>query len=180
MSIFAKFQLSSWSRSCLKVWGGGGAAQEQNICSKWLLCLTSTKLLLSWFELRWGQLSYVGFWQKFTLKDITINAQFSYTYHVLCWDENYTPHFISSSFTWYFLCYPDPLIITLGWMAVWENKRRLLVEMLSTFFKGEIRDIGSSAAMKGYWIGIARQYFLFNLRQNSVAGLVCEPVLSAK
>ena len=40
--------------------------------------------------------------------------------------------------------------------------------------------IGSSAAMKVYWIGIARQYFLFNLRQNSVAGLACEPVLSAK
>ena len=46
--------------------------------------------------------------------------------------------------------------------------------------KGEIRDIGSSAAMKGYWIGIARQYFLFNFRQNTVAGLACETVLSAK
>ena len=39
-----------------------------------------------------------------------------------------------------------------------------------TSLKREIRDFASSAAMKGYWIGIARQYFLFNFRQNTVAG----------
>ena len=46
--------------------------------------------------------------------------------------------------------------------------------------KGEIRALGSSAAMKGNWIGIARQYFVFDFRQNTVAGLTCEPVLSTK
>ena len=30
------------------------------------------------------------------------------------------------------------------------------------WLKGEIRDIGSLANMKGYWIGIARHYFVFN------------------
>ena len=42
--------------------------------------------------------------------------------------------------------------------------------MFKTDIKGEIRDIGSSAAMKGYWIGIARQYFVFNFRQTTDAG----------
>ena len=52
MSVCAKFQLSSWSRSGWKVcawvgWGGVG--------NTWLLCLTPTlvALELSWVELRW-------------------------------------------------------------------------------------------------------------------------------
>ena len=34
--------------------------------------------------------------------------------------------------------------------------------------------------MKGLGNGIALQYFIFNFRQNGVAGLTCEPVLSTK
>ena len=50
MSVCAKFQLSSWFRSGRKVWGGVGF--------KWLLCLISTKLLLSCFELSWVELRW--------------------------------------------------------------------------------------------------------------------------
>ena len=48
VSVYAKFQLSNWSRSDWKDCGWGWV-----VVSKWLLCLTSTKLLLSWIELRW-------------------------------------------------------------------------------------------------------------------------------
>ena len=54
-----------------------------------------------------------------------------------------------------------------GWLCLALLSPNLF--LLQTF-KGELRDIGSSAAMKGYWIGTARQYFLFNFRQNTVAG----------
>ena len=40
MNICAKFQVSSWSRSCLKVWGG----DDWLVGSKWLLCLTSIQV----------------------------------------------------------------------------------------------------------------------------------------
>ena len=55
MSVCAKFQLSSWSRSSWKV-----CVWCVVVSSKWLLCLTSTLVAL---ELLWVELSYVGFWQ---------------------------------------------------------------------------------------------------------------------
>ena len=54
MSVCAKFQLSSWSRSGWKVCGSG-------VGNTWLPCLTPTLVSL---ELFWVGLSYVGFWQK--------------------------------------------------------------------------------------------------------------------
>ena len=48
MSVCAKFPLSSWSRSSRKVCCGSGV-----VVSKWLLCITSTKLLLRCFVLSW-------------------------------------------------------------------------------------------------------------------------------
>ena len=56
MSVCAKFQLSSWSRSGWKVCGSGWW-----VGNTWLLCLTPTLVAL---ELFWVELSYVGFWQK--------------------------------------------------------------------------------------------------------------------
>ena len=49
MTRCAKYQLLDWSRSGWKDWGGV-------LGSKWLLCLTSTKLLLSCLELSWVEL----------------------------------------------------------------------------------------------------------------------------
>ena len=56
MSVCAKFQLSSWSRSVWKVCGSGVGG----VGNAWLLCLTPTLVAL---ELFWVGLSYVGFWQ---------------------------------------------------------------------------------------------------------------------
>ena len=63
MSVCAKFQLSSWSRSGWKVCGSGwvvGWVVGWGGWNTWLLCLTLTLVAL---ELFWVGLSYVGFWQ---------------------------------------------------------------------------------------------------------------------
>ena len=57
MSVCAKFQLSSWSRSAWKVccgvvgWGGVG--------NTWVLCLTQRSCFYSCFGLSWVELSWV-------------------------------------------------------------------------------------------------------------------------
>ena len=56
MSVCAKFQLSSWSRSDWKVWGGGGVVV---VGSKWVLCLTQRSCFYSCFELSWVELRWV-------------------------------------------------------------------------------------------------------------------------
>ena len=56
VSVCDKFQLSSWSRSGRKVCGGSGVVGGWNT---WLLCLTSTKLFLSCFELSSVELRWV-------------------------------------------------------------------------------------------------------------------------
>ena len=64
VNICAKFQLSSWSRSCLKVYGVNVAAEEGNYCSKWLLSLTQRScfwVALSWDELSWVMLGFDNF-----------------------------------------------------------------------------------------------------------------------
>ena len=63
VSVCAKYQLSSWSRSDWKVcawWGGVGWGGV--VGYTWQLCLTPTLVAL---ELGWVGLSCVGFWQKF-------------------------------------------------------------------------------------------------------------------
>ena len=67
MSVCAKFQLSSWSRSAWKVcvWRFHGLYVRFHGLYAFQVTSKSnpTKLLLSCCELSWVELSYVGFWQ---------------------------------------------------------------------------------------------------------------------
>ena len=66
MSVCAKFQLSSWSRSAWKVCGWRFHGLYVRFHGLYAFQVTTksnpTKLLLSCFELSWVELSYIGFW----------------------------------------------------------------------------------------------------------------------
>ena len=83
MSVCVKFQLPSWSRGCLKVFGVG---------SRWLLCLTSTLVALSCLELSWVR---VAFWQFYDPLEIWALVYESKHTHDVC-------NYVSIGFCWFF------------------------------------------------------------------------------